>query len=87
MMPALCPRVIRERRFAFAYSKANRTILRVPATEIGFTVTPASGSISSPARARSSSRSASACGDPAANSIPWYRSSVFSRITTRSTCS
>ena len=34
------------RRFAFAYSKANRTIRRVPATEMGFTVTPASGRIS-----------------------------------------
>jgi len=65
MMPALCPSVIRARPFAFAYSKANRTIRRVPATEIGFTVTPASGRISSPASVRSSSRRASAWGDPA----------------------
>ena len=33
MIPALWPSVIVRRRFAFAYSKANRTIQRVPATE------------------------------------------------------
>ena len=48
------------RPFARAYSNANRTIRRVPATEMGFSVMPASSRTSNPASSRSFSRSAAA---------------------------
>ena len=46
MMFALCPTVMRLRCSRRAKSNANRTMRRVPVTEIGFTVTPASGASS-----------------------------------------
>ena len=85
MMFALWPRVTFRRPCARTYSSANRTIRRAPVTEIGLTVNPESSRSSRPESRRSSSRSSSASGVPFSNSIPWYRSSVFSRITTRST--
>ena len=83
MMFALWPSVTFRRPCARTYSSANRTIRRAPVTEIGLTVNPESSRSSRPESRRSSSRSSSASGVPFSNSIPWYRSSVFSRITTR----
>ena len=42
MMFALCPSVTLRRPFRRAWSNANLTIRRVPVTEIGLIVTPAS---------------------------------------------
>ncbi len=85
MMLALWPTVTFRRRFRRAKSKANRTMRRVPDTLIGLTVTPASGLISNPAREVSSRQRIATSRLPLANSMPAYRSSVFSRTTTRST--
>src|SRR5678815_1012876 len=85
MMFALCPSVTLRRPCAPTNSSANRTIRRAPVTEIGFTVNPESSRSSRPESRRSTSRSSRASGVPFANSMPWYRSSVFSRITTMST--
>ena len=85
MMLALWPTVMARRPFRRAKSKANRTIRRVPETLIGLTVTPASSRMSNPASWRSTERSRPSPSLPISNSIPAYRSSVFSLMTTRST--
>ena len=82
---ALWPTVTRWRRRERANSNANRTIRCAPNTLIGFSVMPASSSNSSPPTSWSCRLSAAVSGEPRSNSIPWYRSSVFSRTITRST--
>src|SRR6266540_2899088 len=84
MMFALWPSVMDARPCDRANSNAKRTIRRAPVTEMGFTVTPASFRISWP-NSSSFRRSSSVSGAPRSNSIPAYRSSVFSLMTTRST--
>jgi len=87
MMFALVTHDTRLRPCVRAYSKAKRMIRSEPARLIGFTEMPEPGAICFAWSAFSSPITRSACGVPASYSIPAYRSSVFSRTSTRSTLS
>ncbi len=84
MMLALCTAVTLCRSLARAWSKANRTMRSVAKTEMGLIEIPESGRMRAPVRSATKSISSAVPGRPCSNSMPAYRSSVFSRTTTRS---
>ncbi len=84
MMLALWTAVTFLRPRAMAYSKAKRTIRSLAASEIGLSDSAVSSRRGYVVIGFSCARSCLASGEPLANSIPAYRSSVFSRTTTRS---
>ncbi len=83
MMFALCAATTFRRPCATAYSKAWRTIRSEPNALIGLIEIPASSRTTEPSSA-SVARSCALASLPRSNSMPAYRSSVFSRTMTTS---
>ena len=87
MMLALCTAVTLRRPSVRAWSKANCTMRRVAVIEIGLIERPESARIVRPVRRAMVSMASAVAASPSSSSMPAYRSSVFSRMSTRSTSS
>ena len=70
---------------AAAQANANRTIRSLPCSEISLTEIPLSARTVRPVVAPMNAISSATASVPISSSMPAYRSSVFSRTTTRST--
>ena len=84
MMFALWAAVTFDRPLSSAYLKADSTIRSEPNTEIGLIEMPDSSRVGESSSSARKARSFSTSAEPFSNSMPAYRSSVFSRTITMS---